>query len=139
MRVGSACWRKLAAISPPSFPVAKPHHERPAGGKEGEHHGHHHHHHHHGVVHKVWHVTTHVFGYIMLPILIGIGCGVLAGAVGMLVGQLVLFLWAKIKNRRVQLGQYERVGHEEGKDGLPKYEELEGGVVIGEKDVEEEV
>ncbi len=82
-------------------------------------------------MHKLAHGTKKVFAFVILPILVGVAFGLAASAVGMFVGQIVVFLW--LRRRRAD-AQYEAVATQDGEEGLPKYEELEGALGGGEKE-----
>lgn len=89
------------------------------------------HHGHHGWAHKLAHKCKKIFAFVILPILIGGAFGLAAAAVGMLVGQIVVSLWLRRHRNDVQ---YQAVETDDGEQGLPKYEELDGVQAGDEKE-----
>ncbi|KAL8851180.1 MAG: hypothetical protein Q9221_003900 [Calogaya cf. arnoldii] len=74
------------------------------------------------------------FSYVLLPITIGIVFGIAASAIGMLVGQLIVAVWLRLRRNNSRSVSYEPV-ETEGKEGLPKYEDLDDSQTVTEEKV----
>ncbi|KAL8786677.1 MAG: hypothetical protein Q9213_002612 [Squamulea squamosa] len=78
--------------------------------------------------------TKQFVSFVLLPVIVGVVFGVAASAIGMLVGQLIVAVWLRLRRNSSGTVSYERV-ETEGKEGLPKYEDLDESQTVTDEKV----